>query len=57
MHKQCRASKEIQQAYKKYQQYLAQESNYAGEFEEPEAHATLALAAPSDSFQETADFQ
>ena len=57
MHKQCRASKEIQQAYKKHQQYLAQESNYAGEFEEPEANATLALAAPSDFFQETADFQ
>jgi len=57
MHKQCHASKEMQLIYKKHKQYLAQESNYAGDYEDPEANATLVLAAPSDAFLETPDFQ
>ena len=30
MHKQCRASKDIQDIYKRYKQYLAQETNFTG---------------------------
>ena len=46
----------MQNIYKKHKQYLAQESNYAGDYEDLEANATLVLDDPLEGFLETPDF-